>query len=48
MDFSIKNDVPGQREELFAKEGYETLIIWDYETKNLDELIYKIRKFVEI
>lgn len=34
-----------QRIDLFAKEGYQTLIIWDYELKNMDKLKEKILEF---
>lgn len=44
-----KDDDPIKRMEIFAKEGWDTLVIWEDETKNnLDELIYKIKSFVEI
>lgn len=35
------------RKEAFAKFGYKTLIIWDYEMKNMHEVERKIRRFHE-
>ncbi len=40
-----RDDDPIKRMEIFAKEGWETLIIWENELQNSDELIYKIEKF---
>ena len=34
-----------QRIGLFAEEGYQTLVIWDYELKDMDKLKEKILKF---
>ena len=40
-----KNDIPGERERLFAEFGYDTLIIWDVEIKCIDSLKSKIERF---
>lgn len=40
-----KNDTPGERESMFAKFGYETLIIWDNEMGDIDKLKEKIANF---
>ena len=37
-----RNDNPQERIDLFAKYGYDTLIIWESELKNLDEVKEKI------
>jgi len=42
-----QNDVPGEREGIFAEFGYDTLIIWDTEMKNLDNVKNRIRTFHE-
>lgn len=36
-----------ERKKLFLLNGYKTLIIWEGEEKNIDELINKIKKFIE-
>lgn len=40
-----KEEEEKQRIDLFAKEGYQTLVIWDYELENLRELAEKIIAF---
>ncbi len=40
-----RNDNPQERTDLFAKYGYDTLIIWESELKNLDEVKEKILAF---
>ncbi len=47
-DYWHKGRDPEARKEIFAREGWDTLVIWEHELKNLDEAIYKIKKFVEI
>lgn len=42
-----KKDVMGEREKIFAKSGYKTMIIWDYELKNIELLKRKIVLFHE-
>jgi len=43
-----QNDIPGEREKIFAEFGYDTLIIWDTEMKDMDSVIKKIKTFTEI
>jgi len=40
-----QNDVPGEREKIFAEFGYDTLIIWDHELKDMETLIAKVTSF---
>ena len=40
-----KNDIPGEREKIFAEFGYDTLIIWDTEMKDMNAVIDRIHKF---
>ncbi len=36
---------PTDRAEIFAQAGYETLVIWENELKNIDNVIYKLKLF---
>lgn len=38
-------DIPGEREKIFSEYGYDTLIIWDHELKNMNRLKFRINKF---
>ena len=40
-----QDDIPGKREAIFAEYGYETLIIWDKELKNMESVKSKIQDF---
>jgi len=40
-----KDDIPGERAKMFAEFGYDTLIIWDHELKDMDTLIAKVCSF---
>lgn len=40
-----KNDNPQDRADLFEPFGYDTLVIWEHELKNLDNAILKIKDF---
>ncbi len=42
-----QNDIPGEREKIFAEFGYDTLIIWDTEMNDMDSVIKKIKVFSE-
>jgi len=37
-----------KRKELFSKEGYETLIIWEGEEKDISKLLEKVKDFVKV
>ena len=41
-----KNDIPGAREAIFAEAGYDTLIIWEHELKDIDILKIKVDAFM--
>jgi hypothetical protein len=43
-----RDDIPGEREKIFAEFGYDTLIIWENEMKNMDLVIKKIHDFVRL
>jgi hypothetical protein len=45
-DYWHKNDNPADRIKLFAKYGYNTLIIWERDLRNTDKLREKIQEFV--
>lgn len=40
-----QEDIPGEREAIFAEYGYDTLIIWDKELKNVDRVKFRINRF---
>ena len=40
-----QNDIPGRREAVFAEHGYDTLVIWDKELKDIDRVKFRINKF---
>jgi len=42
-----QKDIPGEREKIFAAFGYETLIIWDTEMKDISAVERKIHRFHE-
>jgi len=44
-DYWHRNDNPQDRIDLFAKYGYQTLIIWEKELKNIDNLKVKLKEF---
>jgi len=44
-DYWHRNDDPQDRIDLFAKYGYQTLIIWEHELKNEVELKDKLQEF---
>jgi len=44
-DYWHKNDNPQDRINLFKQFGYETLVIWEHELKELDSLTAKISNF---
>ena len=41
-----RNDILGEREKIFAEFGYDTLIIWDHELKDMNELKSKVDLFM--
>jgi hypothetical protein len=47
-DYWHRNDNPQDRMDLFAKFGYQTLIIWESELKDETELVKKLKKFCTI
>lgn len=47
-DYWHRNDNPQKRIRLFAKYGFKTLIIWERELKNSDNVIQKIKEFDKI
>lgn len=38
---------PEDRRKIFAEFGYETLVIWENELKNMKKVERKIKKFIE-
>lgn len=40
-----KDDIPGEREKIFAAYGYDTLIVWDRELKDIERVKSKINEF---
>jgi hypothetical protein len=44
-DYYHKGEDPENRKRIFKEFGYETLVIWEYELKNFDQVIVKIKKF---
>ena len=42
-----KSEEEQQRINLFAQQGYQTLIIWDYELKDMDKLRTKVSEFTQ-
>jgi very-short-patch-repair endonuclease len=42
-----RNDIPGEREKVFAEFGYDTLIIWENEMEDISSVIHRIRMFSE-
>ena len=47
-DYWHRNDNPQDRIDKFAEYGFETLIIWESEMKNPDEVIDRIKEFNKI
>jgi len=47
-DYWHRGQDPQDRINTFKPFGYETLVIWEHELKNMNSTIEKIRKFVEI
>ena len=45
-DYYYKGQDPQDRIDYFAKFGYETLIIWEHELKDLNKLIERIENFI--
>lgn len=46
-DYWHRGENPKDREAIFKPYGYETLVIWERELKDLDFVMNKIRKFAE-
>jgi len=46
-DYWHRNDDPEDRRNLFAKYGYDTLVVWERELKDLDKVLQKIREFAK-
>jgi len=44
-DYWHRNDNPQDRINKFAELGYQCLVVWEHELKNIPEVINKIRKF---
>ncbi len=44
-DYWHDGEDPIDRAEIFAEAGYETLVIWENELKNIDNVIYKLKLF---
>lgn len=44
-DYWHKGENPQDRIDLFKKYGYDTLVIWEKELKNLEQTIVKVEKF---
>lgn len=40
-----KGDLKGKRERIFAKYGWDTLVIWDHELKDIERVKFRINKF---
>lgn len=45
-DYWHEGEDPTDRAEIFAQAGYETLVIWEHELKDLDRVIWKIKLFM--
>jgi G:T-mismatch repair DNA endonuclease (very short patch repair protein) len=45
-DYWHRNEVPGERESVFAKEGYATLVVWEREIKSDPGIVGKIKTFI--
>ena len=43
-----QNDVPGQREAIFAEWGWKTFIIWDYDMLDMEKLYKRLDEFCVI
>ena len=46
-DYWHRNDNPQERIDLFAKYGYQTLVIWEHELEDMDKLEVKVVSFSE-
>jgi G:T-mismatch repair DNA endonuclease (very short patch repair protein) len=44
-DYWHRNDNPQKRIDLFSKHGYQTLIIWEHELKDIEKLRTKLERF---
>lgn len=47
-DYWHKNDNPKNREKVFKPFGYRTLVVWEYELKNIKNLEQKIGNFINV
>ena len=47
-DFLLNEQHEQERIDYFAKEGYETLIIWEHELEDIDTLQDKLLRFEKV
>jgi len=44
-DYWHRNDIPGEREKIFAEYGWDTLVIWEKELKDMERVKFRIHRF---